>query len=250
MVWAKNARNKIEKQSDLETLSQIRVELIAAYAWNPITHWVPSSVFASLDDIRHAIPTRYRDKHVIENGTLSIERRWVDIELPDHEILDAMAHVYGQLAKMLISLHEHLGVAIPVPDPSLGEPLLRSLLPDGRTPSMERPLEDRAVYISVKNGSVRGYRKVHCPIPGEDADGLLKKYCKVKPLEGLVEAKTFTDVAHIIFKTARALILNDHHHKSILFLFKELAPVHLIEISAKDRADKYMLMRETAPNRR
>jgi hypothetical protein len=143
MVWAKNARNKIEKQSDLETLSQSRVELIAAYAWNPITHWAPASVFASLDDIRRAIPTRYLDKHVIENGILSIERRWVDIELPDHEILDAMAHVYGQLAKMLISLYEHLSVAIPALDPSLGEPLLMNLLPDGRTSSMERPLVDQ-----------------------------------------------------------------------------------------------------------
>jgi hypothetical protein len=37
MVWAKDARNKIEKQGDLETLSQVRAELIASYAGNPRT---------------------------------------------------------------------------------------------------------------------------------------------------------------------------------------------------------------------
>jgi hypothetical protein len=34
MRWAVQARNKIEKQGDLETLSQMRAELIAAYVGN------------------------------------------------------------------------------------------------------------------------------------------------------------------------------------------------------------------------
>jgi hypothetical protein len=37
IVWARDARNKIEKRGDLEMLSQIRAELIAAYSGNPVT---------------------------------------------------------------------------------------------------------------------------------------------------------------------------------------------------------------------
>src|SRR5262245_37576044 len=58
MVWAKDARNKIEKQGDLQTLSQIRAELIAAYLANPVTEWITSPVGLSPDQIRRSVPDR------------------------------------------------------------------------------------------------------------------------------------------------------------------------------------------------
>lgn len=159
MDWAKKARNKIEKQADLETLSQVRAELIAAYVGNPTTAWLPASVIWSSETFRKSIPKYLLSPHVVENGALAIERRWIDVELPDHEVLDALAHVYGQLALMTISLHGHCRVLIPEKSSAQGEHLLRDLLPDGRLASMTRPLEDRGIYIAVKDGSFLGYRR-------------------------------------------------------------------------------------------
>jgi hypothetical protein len=71
------------------------------------------SINWSTDQIRRSIPAKLLSQHVIDNGVLSIERRWVDSELPDTEVLDALAHIYGQLALLIVNLHDHLGVPIP-----------------------------------------------------------------------------------------------------------------------------------------
>jgi hypothetical protein len=159
MRWAVLARNKIEKQGDLETLSQMRVELIVSYAGNPVTDWMTMGISWSTDQIRRSIPAKLLSQHVIDNGVLSVERHWADSELPDKEVLDGLAHVYGQLALLVVSLHDHLGVPIPDHQPDHGEHLLRNLREDGRLPSMERPLENRAIYVAVKDGSILGYRR-------------------------------------------------------------------------------------------
>ena len=138
MRWAVNARNKIEKQGDLETRSQVRAELVAAYAHNPSTLWLPA-INATPEQIRLSIPAKFLDEHAINTGILAIERRWVDAQLPEHEILDALAYVYGQLALLVVALHDHLGWSIPQQRPDLGEHLIANLLPDGRLKSMERP---------------------------------------------------------------------------------------------------------------
>src|SRR5207249_3099601 len=41
MQWAKDARNQVEKQGDLATLSQVRGTIIASYFDGPTTTWMP-----------------------------------------------------------------------------------------------------------------------------------------------------------------------------------------------------------------
>jgi hypothetical protein len=60
---------------------------------------------------------------------------------------------------MIVSLHGQCNVDIPAGGRELGEPLLRNLLEDGRVQSMQRPLEDCAIYLSVKDGSFLGFRR-------------------------------------------------------------------------------------------
>ena len=195
MRWAAKARNKIEKQGDLETQSQMRAELIAAYLANPVTDWTTMGINWSTDQIRRSIPAKLLSQHVIDNGVLSIERRWVDSELPETEVLDALAHIYGQLALLIVSLHDHLGVLIPKHHPDLGEHLLQDLREDGRLPSMERPLEERAVYIKVKDGSILGYRREFGSTdPGKRrgrkfAGGVAAQTIEAQPASGQIKPK-------------------------------------------------------------
>ena len=113
--------------------------------------------------------------HVVENGALAIERRWIDVELPDYEVLDALARVYSQLALMTISLHEHCCVLIPEKSSGLGEHLLRDLMPDDRLPSMSRPFDDRGIYIAVKDGSFLGHRREFRTTDTEKARKVVKR---------------------------------------------------------------------------
>jgi hypothetical protein len=246
MRWAKLARNKIEKQGDLEVLSQVRAKLIAGYAYNPVTNWLPSKVMWSSEQFRLSIPRNYLDAHVIESGALAIERRWIDVELPDHEVLDALAHVYGQLALMVISLHEHCRVVVPDHRPELGEHLLRNLLPDGRVPSMERPFEDRGVYIAVKDGSILGYRREFRTVDRAAAQKASKRYGDNVTWSRLVEARSLQDVAQIYFQNARAVMLKDGYHVSMFIPLKDNRPIDLIVAGPQNRLDKYLLIRDIA----
>jgi hypothetical protein len=246
MRWAVQARNKIEKQGDLETLSQMRVELIAAYAGNPFTDWATMDINWSTVQIRRSIPAKLLSQHVIDNGVLSVERRWVDSELPDSEVLDAIAHVYGQLALLVVSLHDHLGVAIPQHHPDHGEHLLQNLLEDGRLPSMERPLEDRAVYIAVKDGSILGHRR---EFGHTDPDGFKKvqrRYGHFKPAKRLTDSSTLMEVAKAYFDMARVVIARDGYHTNMFIPLKGARQIGLVVAPPANRADKYMLMHDIA----
>jgi hypothetical protein len=185
----------------LETLSQVRAELIASYIGHPTTAWLPTNVIWSRETFRNSIPkhllsqiaplfdlvagvfrpspdlivAKFYDRISLKNGALAIERRWIDVELPDYEVLDALARVYGQLALMTISLHEHCCVLIPEKSSGLGEHFLRDLMPDGRLPSMSRPFDDRGIYIAVKDGSFLGHRREFRTTDTEKARKVVKR---------------------------------------------------------------------------
>ncbi len=56
MTWAKEARNAIEKKGDLETHSQVRAMIIAAYLDGPETEWHSQDLSASPRQIYMSIP--------------------------------------------------------------------------------------------------------------------------------------------------------------------------------------------------
>ena len=60
------------------------------------------------------IPKSDLGDHVWKNGTLRIQRRWVENSLPDHELLDAVATAYGRIAQVVEDAHLQLGIEAPV----------------------------------------------------------------------------------------------------------------------------------------
>lgn len=113
MRWSVDARNTIEKQRDLETHSQVRATIVASYIGGATTDWMPQALFASPQQIFAGVPKRFRIPHVVENGTLVIERRWIDSGLPEIEVLEALAHVYRELTEMVVGFLDTLNVALP-----------------------------------------------------------------------------------------------------------------------------------------
>ena len=250
MKWAVNARNKVEKQGDLATLSQIKVELVASYAGHPSTTWAPASVFASLSDIRRSIPTHLLDDHVRKHGVLCVQRRWVDEELPDCEILDALAHVYGQLAQMVVDLHRHLGVQIPHGGPTQGEHLLLDTLPDGRLKSMEVLEAERTIYIAVATGKEMEIGRIPRGPPPPKVTRLARKRYGKDAWSGLKDALSFREMAEVFFTEARRIMLRDGYHLPVMLLWKDMLPVDQIQAFPADQRAKYMMMRDIAARAR
>jgi hypothetical protein len=98
MRWMVNARDRIEKQGDLESNSYIRAEILASYLDEGCPRIdVPAHLFESPETLLRRIPDTALGQHILRNGALRIQRRWVENTLPDYELLDAVAIAYGKL---------------------------------------------------------------------------------------------------------------------------------------------------------
>jgi hypothetical protein len=113
MVWMRDARNKIEKQGDLEAHSTIRAQIIASYLDEGPRIDVPAKLADAPVQLLKSIPASALGEHIWKNGVLRIERRWVENTLPEYELLDAVAIAYGRVAQVLADAHRQLGLEPP-----------------------------------------------------------------------------------------------------------------------------------------
>lgn len=237
MTWARDARNTIEKQGDLETHSQVRAELIAGFLPGPTTEWSPSELFASSIAIWRGIPKKYRVPQVIENGTLLIERRWVASSLPGMEVLEALAHVDGQFCGLIADLLQRHGISAP---PGLME---------SRPEPMGQLAMDRALYLSVATGQPIGVRLRNRPMmisTDKARKKSFKRYGVSPDWSRLKNAATFREVAEAYFEHARVVMAKDGYHRSMAFLLRGTKTVEIVGTEHPSRASRYVMMRELA----
>ena len=122
MVWAKDSRNKIEKEGDLELNSTLNLCLIFSYIVEQdvkiITGRSELLKAGTKKLIRFA--RKNMPSHVIESSAIKIERRWVANSLPGWELLHAFNYIYRTLYMTCRDLAKHLGSVIDatVPDPT------------------------------------------------------------------------------------------------------------------------------------
>jgi hypothetical protein len=238
MVWAREARNAIEKRGDLTTRSQIRGRIIASYSDDEAieSNWASHPLFATPQQVFASIPARMRIPHVRENGALLIERRWIDAELPDIEVLEAVAHVYGELARMLADLASQLNLSI------------HGALAGSKPDAMGKLAMDRAIYLSMRDGSLIGRRHFERLVdaPGEARKQRLIRRYGTRERDGLRSANTFREFVEAYFDAARVVMLRDHFHRNFLLLLRGRDVVRLIATEFPNRACKYVMMRDFA----
>jgi hypothetical protein len=238
MRWARDARNSIEKVGDLKTHSQVRAEIIASYDEGPKTEWMPQALIASPIAIWQSVPAKFRIPQVVEHGTLLIERRWVDSGLSDTEVLEALAHVYAEFCLAINDLLKNHRMKAP--------PQLDRSRPD----AMGELAMDRAIYLSMKDGSPQGMRYFKRPLepPTEKSKKIVaKRYGKAgSNWSRLKSAKNLREVAEAFFTNARVVMARDGMHHSFTFLFKGIEVVQMIRTDHPTRASRYVLMRDLA----
>ena len=236
MIWARDSRNVIEKQGDLSLYSEVRGQIVASYVGCAFTGWANSRLFSSNDAIRSSIPKEYLNSHVVQHGTLIIERRWVANSLPATEILEAMAHVYGELQKATIDLTQRAEMPLPR--------WLRNGLPH----AMRALAMDRAAYVSLADGSTYGYRLFQKPkqnLEETTTMALEKRYGPLKKILNSRFGDTLQEQADYLFKLATVILLRDGYHVGIALLMGD-GEVTLVPLNFPDRSAKYVITRELA----
>jgi len=153
MRWLKEARNKIEKQGDLEAESFVRAEIIASHLDEGPRLEVPTRLFEGPEVLLRRIPAGSVSEHERAHGSVKIERRWVESDLPEFELLDALATAYGHLSELVADAHRQMGLAPPrTENHETGERFDAATL-GWRLPCMIGHDQPRALLLSLSDGS-------------------------------------------------------------------------------------------------
>ncbi len=150
MRWLVDARNRIEKQGDLETRSTVRAKVLASYD-NPPTAEFDVPPLIRTGAIADYLAARGLPPELRDEGILVVERRWIANDLPDKELLEALAYACGVLSDLIDDAHVHVGASPSrVYSQDVDGGLRRVLTPSdqlkGRLPCMIDSESHRTVY--------------------------------------------------------------------------------------------------------
>ncbi|MCI2260599.1 hypothetical protein [Xanthomonas indica] len=110
MQWSKDARNKIEKEGDLNLFSSISAKVIFGYLDRDDFGFElnePAMLQASVRKLTQLAKKRLPPGFA-SSAVIKIERRWVADSLPNYELLGAICRVYRRMYEMCAHLAKHM----------------------------------------------------------------------------------------------------------------------------------------------
>ena len=232
MRWVVEARNRIEKEGDLELNSTARATVITSWLPGPVLDQeVPPLIPPSLIAVGIAasnVPQKVKDE-----GLVRVARRWVTASLPDHEILDACLHAFMVLSEMLKEAERRFR-GVTAQDELFLVPPCMVLDPDARTATYHLASGSFVVAQSVGRASSK-----------EDVQAAETKYGSEieklpKPADSLEGRVTWY---HAI---ARILLRTDGYAASVAHLIRNGRPLTTISLQPADQQEKYLLMEHLA----
>jgi hypothetical protein len=102
MKWLVRARNRIVKEADLELLSSATLSVSIDWLNAFEAHWTMPPRYTTRNILIRLLSTQ----QLPSAGLVTIERRWVDRNLPDEELLGALAHAYAQISHVVAIAHD------------------------------------------------------------------------------------------------------------------------------------------------
>jgi hypothetical protein len=236
MKWLQNARTTVVHKSDLKTQSTAHAAI-----HNNLTQArfvVEAPPLAATPVVARSIATKLPEPFASsrQNLVLSVERRWSVPELPDRELLDALAYAYGMLSQIVRAAHERVGAPYDQRSPH-DEPVT---VPDGRLPCMITTAEDRTARVTLAD-----YQPLI--LKTEDAQydpSMGEKAAKRYSLTDSDMLRAFPDdplaFAQNLIPVAKRMLAKDKYHNRLAFLHTP-SGWRIVELNAQDRPGKYAL---------
>jgi hypothetical protein len=234
MRWAKDARNVIEKEGDLELNSKLTIALFFGYLEETdikIELGDQKLIYAGVTKLvrfaRKSFPTR-----VERDAVVKIERRWITSSLPSWELLRALMYVYRRIRECCAELAVHLNVE----------------LDTSAMPATEEMADDASMaeYVKLSTGETFrvGADPLHIDESFSPPPELLEAFVPRKTGSDYRRLKTLKEVVDYFSGTARATFSHFGSHIFILALFGEQWRLaSMMSVQFADQADKYIFWR-------
>lgn len=234
MTWAKDSRNVIEKEGDLEMFSEAKATLIFSYieeqdiAISTKDELIGIGVKKLVRLAQKKFPSAVSDSAVVK-----AERRWVANTLENYELLHALNIIYSRVYECCKSLGDLIGN--PIGDDITTPSSFDSLRNEKRHETYLK-LNDYSTG-KIKINSTR-YDSSLIPDTVKDKVGLIQDTGNVNSLDDLV--KLISKLVEINFRTYGHLV-------QVMFLFdKKYRVVDILSTRFDDQSDKYIFWRVAA----
>jgi len=238
MVWAKNARNTIEKEGDLELNSTLLATLLFSYLSEEDlslncgrSELLHGSVKKLIRVAQKMLPSGVSDAAVVK-----IERQWITASLPTHELLQALSYVYARVFECCDSLARHLGDCVDKSVPRA----------DAFDEIGESARQVHYVKLKGLTTSILGKK----PLPLEHGDKQLTPAMRagVDQVIANTPPQTSLDAAFAYYTMMAELTFTQFgNHMAMLFLLdNHWRPIKMLGTEFADQADKFIFWRYVA----
>ena len=247
LLWSKESRNRITKEGDLDTESHNLVSFITDWTDEMTRQFEAKASVSSTALVRHAL-AQLPSELLSEESLFCIERRWIDKNLPDRELLGATSHVLIVLFELLEDAHAFIRA---------GSATLCEHFEKLSKMRSEYPLElanaeeSRKVWVRAENlqrvrydltaetfgrGSVEKWR-----------EGVEERYGAVPELPAEIQTETLDGAVTFYLETAKWLLKHDKHLASFVFAHSsDRKSLIVLQLIMEDRAGKHIAIRRVA----
>ncbi len=236
MNWAKDSRNTIEKEGDIDLYSEIDLRIIYSYIEDHDIVLKSSKEVLLSFDVERLI--RYAKKsmpeHMIDLAVIKIERKWVANSLPNWELLSALAGIHDRMLRCCNDLRLHLQsnetqIELGIEDLAFHESQMK-----------------RVNYVKVSDPRISSlnFTRVH-----KDKNFSISSDLKESMLrhKGDVDVKSSSDLVELYSRLAPESFLHFGSHIPILYFFDEkFEVIELISTHFNDQSNKYIFWRYIA----
>lgn len=242
MRWLTEARNVIVKEGDLSTSSKLRLAVVENWFDPPYVE-VDAPPFTETENFLKFLAETNPGSVHLEVGLLRAERRWIDEQLEESELLEALSHVFDVLSDLLLDAHEKLFYQ---------EDLLRCRWYTEHIPCRGQRLAcmkaqewDRTVWLDLNTGEV--LRLVDSPARRIDDEEVRKHYPDLIQSEGKrKKPATLKEEADMLFEGAKNILCTDGYHMPIAMLGHHNDSRDIIGLQMSDRTEKHLAIRKLA----
>ncbi|MBT2286952.1 hypothetical protein J7E78_25870 [Paenibacillus polymyxa] len=250
MKWLNEARVKIVHQKDLETKSQANV-LIHSY-FNLVEYKFDVPALLPSEVIAHNAKSIIKEKieipeHQLKECIAVVERRWVAEDLPDWEILDALAYGFNFAKDIVLDAHKQAGsnyIQCSLHD------YLHPLSYDdltGQYSCMNMNATFRTQNIVLSDFQTRAFETNTVKMNEQIISAAKKRYSSkiFSQLSGISKHDPFK-FADTLNKVALQVLKKDKYHEWIQFIKVPYKGWELRTVNPEDKSDKFLIMKELA----
>jgi hypothetical protein len=242
--WLIEARNQVVKRGDLEAKSRARAGIIFGW-YEPPQYEFDAPPFLATEEIALALDKFGVPAEARYESVLAVERRWVADDLPDWELLDALAHCYGEMALLVRDAHSRTGWHM-----FTGEEHAEGMKPlstdhlKGRLPCMASTAELRTVRVHLTTHDVLtpSSRQLET-----DTGRAAQRYKLDELRDRLPEdpADVFA-MAEFFVEQAKRILARDKYHVTTFLLYGPGRRFEPVAVAPADREEKFLLYRRVA----